>query len=372
MIFKSRKFDIARVDLLQNLMDDPQIKPFERKIDHDPYMSLLKDWQTGRIGSTSDEMKQELRARLVKTFGESQAEVLYDQLSKKKVNDHASVLDCPAEVQFMLDVGADSRVYVPWRLKMTHASNLDVAWLRDILGNDISADDPFYRWSILWPIFVFLRFRAYVAMSYLRGKTTVTDLGCGRLPVLALMSGHPDWLPEEINACDSDPEIAEWVESYASTPLMKGRLKFKQQDLKDFLMLLPNKSQDVIWAGGIGSYVVDRLADVMMLLWLKLKKGGTVVMDLQIKEWTLENSMVLHGWKSPGPTPFAPSRDLGEAIGVMQRATENLSFDEKVFYVDSRIAEEPVGVVFAVTKGRMTPKTLLTLLKLLLSRLRSQ
>lgn len=366
MSFKQDFFDIEKSDFLQDFMSDLNLSTVDKWLDGGQYISLWNDWQAGKVEPPDDNTKQELKERIVETFGKEKAETLYSEFDKQEL------LLNPVFVKFMLDTGASSKVYPEWRLMMPHAFNLLISWGIDIYDKRIDENDLFWRYTVLWPIFVFIRFRTHIAASYMKERAAVTILGCGKMPELTkvLMKDVPWLLPKKIIACDTDNKVAEWVKSPAIDKPIQNRLTFRQENLVDTLKALPSNSQDVIWAGGIASYAVNKLPALLLLVWTKLRRGGTMLLDLQILDWSLDCCIKVHGWEVPETKmmKFTPSKDVADAVATMEQAVKNLPYERQVYYLDPRLPE-PIGAVFAITKGRFKLKMLIPLLKMLWSKL---
>jgi precorrin-6B methylase 2 len=200
-----------------------------------------------------------------------------------------------------------------------------------------------------------------MACEFLQNQSDVTILGVGCAPELQALETQPEALPRRIIACDMDPAVAEWAKAYAETPNMRGGLDFRHENLVETLKSLPSNSQDAIWIGGVAAYVGDKLPAMMTLIWSRLKKGGRVLLDLQVLDDSLLRNMEALNWSMPS---FTPIWCVEEAVATMEHATAVLSYTLKTFYTDPRL-ESAIGVMFSVTKGRMTIKTLRALLRLL-------
>ena len=363
MGFTHKFFDIESCDPMQHLMRKPNMRVLDKWRDGEQYTKMWEWWQNGEIPSPSDTELQELREKMEKVHGEEKTQEYFEKFAKK------GVLKNPAWVQFMMDTAWESKSYPDWQLMLPHAFNLQAAWSHDVHGNLIDKDDPFFWYTVFYPIFVTIRFRTEVAAEYMKAKSNVTILGCGKLPELKqVLSKFPDLLPNKIVACDKDAQVAQWAKTYARTPLMVGRLDFRHQDMVEVLKSLPNGSQDVIRLGGILSYATHAIEKLMLLAWMKLKPGGVIVTDLQVLEWSLDCCIKMHGWQMPEPLQFLPSQTLEHAVAMMNEGVKHLPYSGLDYYVDPRL-KDPIEATFVATKGRFRIKMLIPLFKMLSSQL---
>ncbi|MDR3298169.1 MAG: class I SAM-dependent methyltransferase [Candidatus Nomurabacteria bacterium] len=324
---------------MQPKMDDPNLPPMNRDAYADKYTDIHQRWQNGQVPPSQDD-QQKVQADLDQTYGTQLSSTVMEQLAKK------GVFENPALTQFLIDFGAKSRAFMSALLVAPAISILRTASGETVFGEPIHELDPFWWWPLREPMFISARFRSHIVAEHFRNQNAVAILGIGYAPELRILEKDPDSVPSVITACDLDPEVISWCSDFATTPAMQGRLDVKQSDLLNTLLELPNESQDSISMIGLASYCVEKLPKILQLIFTKLKPDGTLIIDLQILEWSLKRCIDVFGWQLPG---FAPSSTVEQAVRTMEEASQALPLSNASYYIDPRIGV-PIGVVFVLRK----------------------
>lgn len=329
-----KKFEAKRQDPMAEWVDRSDFEKMDKRQHAEHYIEL-NGVSRKKVSATE---RQKIQRLLEETFGVKKSKEYLAQLEEKRL------LDNLAFVHFMIDYGAKSKTFTPWVLKVPDACNLRAAFGQDVDGKKISESDPFWWWVVRDPMFVSARWRTGFVMEYLSGKKSVTILGAGYLPELQTMKKTPETLPKKVIACDMNDAAAKWGKKFAETVAMRGRLDYRHEDLLTTLMSLPDRSQDVIVSTGVASYCVEKLPGLIPLFFSKLKPGGKIVLDLQIKHWALTRNAEVFGWKTE---TFAPSNDVEDAIKTIEKACEKLAVESIDVCVDDREAD-PIGAMFVI------------------------
>lgn len=331
-----KNHQLGKKSIFDKWADKPKLEQIDKEKHAGRYIKLSKDGS-----AVAKDKKDEMTKMLQRTFGVKTANDYLDKLARKDLVSNA------AFVEFMIDYGAKSDVFTPWVLRVPDPSNLFAAVGRDVEGNEISTEDPFWWWVVRDPMFVSARWRTAFVAKHIEKAGNVVILGAGYLPeIKKLQDEKPKALPKKIIACDMNERASAWGAEYAKTLGAKEQLEYRHEDLLVTLMSLPEVSQDIIVSTGVASYCVDKLPALVPLIFSKLKPGGSLILDLQIEHWVLLRNAEVFGWKTD---TFTPSKDLKSAVATIKKSCAKLPVDELNYYVDER-SSELIGVMFEIKK----------------------
>jgi len=362
MGFKEESFD--PVSLAQSRGLDPasvmRIKP---EIHGLPYTEKSDAWLNGQVGSSSESLKELVRARIINTCGPKKGKQYWDSLRKKKTTvtgeKQVPILDNPGFAEFLRDIGSGTKEFLDHMQKMPHPIMLLASIGLNADEKEIPTGDLFFSYVCNEPVHSYTRFRASVLVPFLLNEGledadfSVVGLGSGYVPELRLIDKRIKkdqklvrQLPTKIIICDKHPDVARWHADHPS--FMMGKVDFHNEDIQTTLLALSEGSQSTIYMTGVASYCVDRLPGLVPLIISKLKPGGNFVFDLQVMDWSLERIIKVLGWQVPG---FKPNSNFVDAIELVAQATKGLPLSVKNYYLDPNADHDtPAGVVFRLQK----------------------
>jgi len=295
------------------------------------YIKVARRWKDGQINATSEKTKEKIRRRMLKFYSANEIDGCWCDLAEK--------LENPALAGFVSLVGGRSKAFMDALIVAPSVRILNTALKWGVDGNPIPKSDMFYRMLPIDPTFGSLWFRYRVAVELIRGAEMVTDVACGNMLSLGLLwELFPKELPKYMVACDltSEPEIVASCNNYVKFFGAQGmRLDFRQEDLFNTLRSLPERSQDVILATGVCSYLSEEELQVLLDLAIsRLRPGGALMTDLQLKGWPMTQNILVLGWNAER---LVLQDCVDSAVAMMEQMTENLGLISVNYYTNPNI-----------------------------------
>lgn len=297
---------------------------------------IAGEWIKGNCGATSKEQKASIKKKLSAIYNDEELEALWDGFENR------GVLDNPGLSLLVEEFGSTSRAFMDALSVAPSSRILRTALGLDVFGYPIPEADKFGQLMRLTPTFAGLNYRYnFLADKMLEEAQSVAILACGDMLELLVLKEKGKRVPENIVACDIDAEVTVRHMEHTKAP----NIDFRQMDLFSVLESLEDESRDRIIAPGVCSYMENELQHLLTLAEKKLKPGGILSFDLQIKgSHESFNDNVL-GWSI---AEFKPAETVDDAISAVKAAAAGLPIKSITYYMQNE--RKPFEIILALQK----------------------
>jgi hypothetical protein len=330
----------------------------DRYLHCDVFTEMSQKWRAGEIPATSEKDISDLK----KIFFRMHSDIPEDVLDLTWIPTEERFLKNPAVAAYYARYCMLSTHYPRWVLAVPSAKavvgpfgwgyNLNLEFCRT------PVDDDHFWWCAHFPILVYLRERAKIEIALIERQYSQLEnqkiivVGAGMMPGFWALGYRFDPSNQGIFAYDLDKTIDV---SFLKREIGTSLAEYRFGDMRETVFATSrfNGEADAVIMMGLLDYSSPEARRMILdAALMKLKPGGMLIFDLQVKHWSMTFADELFEWGRILPMYLhEKSVDVVEEVGTyVQHAGNECGVQLKSEYYLIEVKGDQLGVVCALTR----------------------